>query len=236
MSSSTSYDLIQACQRLGCPACRVEQNAVERYISSIFYESVNDIQVRERLRASMGFCREHSQMAVDKKLGNALGFAIIYHDVINNTLKQLGRRDIVPPNTRRWSALRKRIPEQVGETVQKALYALTPQKHCIACQQRDRTLHLIISSLIENLHDAEMISALQTSDGLCIPHLKKTFEAVSGLGTCDLLLSIHREKLESLRGELAEFIRKNDYRFKDEGMGAEGDSWRRAIGKVIGII
>jgi hypothetical protein len=213
----------------------VEQGAVERYISSLLYESVNDIQVRERLRASMGFCREHARLAVEKNLGNALGFAIIYQDVINNTLKQLGN-DIVPPNTRRWSTLLKRIPEQVSETVQKVLYVLTPQKHCMVCQQRDRTLHVIISSLIENLHDAEMINALQASDGLCIHHLKKTFESVSDLGTCDLLLSIHREKLESLRGELAEYIRKNDYRFKDEGIGAEGDSWRRAIGKVIGII
>ena len=46
--------------------------------------------------------------------------------------------------------------------------------------------------------------------------------------------SIHRKKLEGLREELTEFIRKNDYRFKDEVMGAEGDSWRRAIVRLIG--
>jgi Family of unknown function (DUF6062) len=232
--SSTSYDLLQACRQPGCPVCRVEQSAVERYINSLLYESVNDIQVRERLRASMGFCREHAQMAVDKKLGSALGFAIIYQDVINNILRQL-RSDVETPSTRRWSTLLKRIPEQVSATVQKVLYALTPQKHCIACQQRDRTLHLIISSLIENLHEPEMIEALQTSEGLCIPHLKKAFESVSDPQECDLLLSVHREKLEVLRGELAEFVRKNDYRFKDEGMGTEGDSWRRAIAKMIGL-
>jgi len=233
--SSTAYDLLQACQKPGCPVCRVEQGAVERYISNLFYESVNDIQIRERLRASLGFCREHARLAVDKNLGNALGFAIIYQDVINNTLKQLGS-DIVPPTTRRWSTVLKRIPEQVSETVQRVLYALTPQKHCIACQQRERTLHLIIASLMESLHEPEMRVALQTSDGLCILHLKKTFEAVNDPDVCDLLLSIHREKLESLRGELAEFIRKNDYRFKDEGISAEGDSWRRAISKVTGNI
>jgi len=48
------------------------------------------------------------------------------------------------------------------------------------------------------------------------------------------LRSIHREKLESLHRELAEFIRKNDYRFKDEGFGTESDSWKRAVHKLTG--
>ena len=233
MPSSTAYDLLQACHKPGCPACRVEQGAVERYISNLFYESVNDIQIRERLRSSLGFCREHARLAVDNNLGNALGFAIIYQDVINNILKQL-KSDAELPHTRRWSTLLQRVPEQIGEIVQRVLYALTPQKHCVACQQRERTLHLIISSLMESLQEPEMREALRTSDGLCIPHLKKAFEAVTDPDVCDVLLSIQREKLESLRAELAEFIRKNDYRFTEEGIGAEGDSWRRAIGRLTG--
>jgi len=233
MPSSTSYDLIQACRQPGCPVCRLEQRAVERYIDSLFYESVNDIQVRERLRASLGFCHEHAWLAVDKKLGNALGFAIIYHDVINNVLRQL-ESESPPPVTQRWANMLKQVPEQVSALVKKALYAFTPQKHCIACQQKDKTLHLIISAFVEDLNQLETMEALRSSDGLCLPHLKKVFETVSDPAVYSSLLSIHREKLESLRGELAEFIRKNDYRFKDEGFGAEGDSWQRAVGKVIG--
>jgi len=233
MTSSTAYDLIQACRQPGCPVCRVEQSVVERYLDNLFYESVNDIQLRERLRASMGFCREHAWLAVDKRLGSALGFAIIYHDVINNTLRQL-ESDVTPPITKHWSALLKQIPEQASGTVQRVIYALTPQKHCVVCHQRDKALHIIISSLVESLNEPEMTSALQSSDRLCMPHLKKAFESVRDLEACNLLLLIHREKLENLRSELAEFIRKNDYRFKNEGFGAEGDSWRRAIGTIIG--
>lgn len=233
MASSTAYDLIQACKKPGCPICQVEQAAVERYLDNLFYESVNDVQLREKLRTSMGFCREHAWLAVDKRLGNALGFAIIYHDVINNTLKQL-EDDATPSASKRWSTLLQQIPEQVSAIIQKVHYALTPHKHCVVCLQRDKTLHTITSSFIESLNEPEMTSALRSSDGLCLPHLKKVFESVRDLETCNLLLSIHREKLESLRGELAEFIRKNDYRFKDEGFGAESDSWRRAVSKVTG--
>ncbi len=39
---------------------------------------------------------------------------------------------------------------------------------------------------------------------------------------------------QALRDELAEFIRKQDYRFRDEGLGAEGDAWIRAIAQVSG--
>jgi len=233
MPSSTVYDLIQACKQTSCPVCRVEQNAVERYLDNLFYESVNDIQLREKLRGSMGFCREHAWLAVDKRLGSALGFAIIYHDVINNTLRQL-ESDTTPSTSKRWTNLLQQIPEQVSAMIQKTIYALTPHKHCIVCLQRDKTLHTIASSLAESLSEPEVKSALQSSDGLCLPHLKKTFEFVRDMETSNLLLSLHRKKLESLSSELAEFIRKNDYRFKDEGFGAEGDSWKRAVEKVIG--
>lgn len=233
MPTSTVYDFINACREPGCPVCRLESHTVERYIDRLFYESVNDIETRERLRASLGFCREHAQLAVDKKLGNALGFAIIYQDVINNVLREL-QSNYQPPATRRWSSLLKQIPEQVGTTVKRVLYALTPQKHCLACQQRDKSLHIILTSLVENLEDTETIAALKSSAGLCLPHLKKTFEMVRDPAAIDLLLNVHREKLESLRDELTEFIRKNDYRFKDEKFGTEGDAWQRAIAKVVG--
>ena len=50
----------------------------------------------------------------------------------------------------------------------------------------------------------------------------------------ETLITIHREKLETLRDELAEFIRKNDYQIIREGFGAEGDAWLRAIGTIVG--
>jgi hypothetical protein len=48
------------------------------------------------------------------------------------------------------------------------------------------------------------------------------------------LLSIHREKLEKLKTELAEFIRKNDYQAIQKGFGSEGDAWLRSIGMIAG--
>ena len=48
------------------------------------------------------------------------------------------------------------------------------------------------------------------------------------------LLGQQQTRMESLRGELAEFIRKSDYRFRDEIIGGEGDSYKRAADMVKG--
>ena len=228
-----AYKLLEACREPGCPVCRLEQRSVERYLDSQFYESVNNPAWRDRLRASLGFCHEHAWLAVDKRLGDALGFAIIYRDVINGILTRL--EDGVPSRaSRRSMALLRRIPEQVRTIVETMLYALTPQKHCPACQHRDEVTRINISELVKELETPEMAGALQASDGLCVPHLRLALEQVKNVSACETLLAIHREKLESLRAELAEFIRKNDYQFIEEGFGKEGDSWLRAVSMIAG--
>ena len=35
--------------------------------------------------------------------------------------------------------------------------------------------------------------------------------------------------MDALVAELEEFVRKNDYRFRDEPWGGERDAWRRAL-------
>lgn len=42
-------------------------------------------------------------------------------------------------------------------------------------------------------------------------------------------------RAEQLLAELKEFMRKSDYRFTGEPMGAEGDSWTRAVAWVTGV-
>ena len=233
MPTSTTYNLLAACRKPGCPVCRLEQRGVERYLDSQFYESVNNPAWRDRLRASLGFCHEHAWLAVNQRLGDALGFAIIYRDVINGILTRL--EDGVPYRaSRRSMALFRRIPEQVRNIVERMLYALTPQKSCPACQHLDETTRINISMLVKELETPEIVDALQASDGLCMPHLRLALEHVKNVSACEKLLAIHREKLESLKAELTEFIRKNDYQFMAEGFGKEGNAWLRAVGMIVG--
>lgn len=233
MANFTSYKLLDACREQGCPICRLEQQGVERYLDTRFYEDVNAPEWRDRLRASLGFCREHAWLAVDRRLGDALGFTIIYRDVVNNVLNRLNNR--LPARTsRRWTSLLRRVPEEAQKLIEKMLYAFTPRKHCPVCEYRDELTHTILSVFVEELETPPMNDALQASDGLCLPHLRLALEHAKDPSVCEKLLTVHREKLESLRAELAEFIRKSDYQFMEEGFGSEGDAWRRAISMVAG--
>jgi len=91
MTSATAFNLIEACREPGCPVCRLEQRSVQRYLENQFYENVNNPDFRDHLRRSLGFCKEHAWLAANAHLGDALGFALIYRDVIRNTMERLDK-------------------------------------------------------------------------------------------------------------------------------------------------
>jgi hypothetical protein len=230
----TAYKLLDACREPGCPVCRLEQQSVERYLDSQFYENVNSPEWRDQLRASLGFCNEHAWLAVNKRLGDALGFTIIYHDIVNSLLQQWKDDDPSAPARRGRMSLLRQLPEAVQKTIEKMLNAFTPRKRCPACEHRNEMTRMSISALLEELKTPEMVDAFQGSDGLCVPHLRLALEQVREVSAFEALFNIHREKLEGLRAELGEFIRKNDYQLIAEGFGKERDAWLRAIGMVAG--
>jgi hypothetical protein len=230
----TSYKLLEACRESGCPVCRLEQRTVERYIDSQFYENVNSPRWRDQLRASLGFCHEHAWLAVDKRLGDALGFSIIYHDIISGIVRQLDGEALPSRFQRRRNTRLGRLPEAARRMVEEIMAAVTPRTRCPACEHRDQVTRTNLASLVEELHHAEVADALAASEGLCLPHLVLALDHVRDDAAAEKLLATQRAKLETLKGELAEFIRKNDYQVMGEGFGSEGNAWLRAIAVVTG--
>ena len=207
---------------------------MERYLDNQFYENVNSPKWRDQLRVSLGFCHEHAWLGVDQRLGDALGYSIIYRDLLNSVLRHWTGNSGSAPTSARRPALRRQLPESAQNLMAKVRQALIPRKRCPVCEQREHTARTYISVLLEQLGTPEMISALQASEGLCLPHLHLALERAKDGPASEQLLDIHRTKLESLRAELEEFIRKNDYQAAHEGIGREGDAWLRAIGMVVG--
>jgi hypothetical protein len=130
--------------------------------------------------------------------------------------------------------LLRQIPEAARNQIEKALAALTPRKRCPICEHGDETTRSTLTVLLAELNTPEMMNALQASDGLCLHHLRLALEHVKNASAGETLLSIHSEKFESLKMELAEFIRKNDYQAIKEGFGKEGDAWLRALAIIAG--
>jgi len=204
--SATYIALVDACNEPGCPICRVEHDASLRYINDLFYEQATDFNTRERLRASLGFCRQHAHMMVEELQGNALGIAIVYQDVLKVAIHYLEDRQ----------------------------GALAPVRKCPACEQRDLSMMRTLSELSKNIQDEAIITALKKSEGLCLFHLRHTLRHMRLAERQELLITIQREIMTRLRTDLSEFIRKNDYRFSKESFGPERDSWKRAVSMVSG--
>lgn len=226
------YAILEACNQPGCPVCRMVEHSNERYLDNLLYENVNDGELRNHLRHSLGFCNRHAWQLLE--FGDVLGISIIYHDILGNVLKNLPE-GALPDQEAGWlPSLLNKVPRSLASKQEIAVQALKPDARCPACEQEDRTVEIILSELTSALQNEELSAALSNSTGLCLPHLCQAFQHTRETGSFNQLLSISRNKIEGLHQELAEFIRKSDYRFRQEGLGSERDSGRRAIRIAVG--
>jgi hypothetical protein len=99
---------------------------------------------------------------------------------------------------------------------------------------REQAEMLYLGVLLEHIRESEAAAAFRGSAGLCLVHLDRGAEMARNKAALNCLLKLERELLRALDADLSEFARKHDYRFRGEKVGAEGDSWIRAIGLVAG--
>lgn len=218
--------LVEVCGKPGCPVCTLTRDEMDRYFDHMLYESVNDEELRARLRASWGFCNRHAHSFV-KVIGGSVGIAVIYQDVLTNLLRALDGAQWQDGGWRRQ-----------GSGARSLVDKLKPRHPCVGCVHQRETERAYARALVKYLGDEraapELAAAFAGSDGLCWRHLRMALACVRRPGTFETLVNVQQAAWERLRAELAEFIRKNDYRFRDEAMGPEGDSWMRAIRRVAG--
>ncbi len=223
---ATYVDLVAALAKPGCPICRIVGQAVHRYLDGLLYENVNDVGVRARLRAAHGFCHSHAWEAAALK--DAFGMAIIYRDVVSTLSEELDKGVRTPRLP--TSGLLRREPRP-GQFLARRLAARRP---CPACSVQDEVTDATLGALVRNVNDPQMEEAFSSSSGLCLPHLRRALTLAEDGAAVETLVRVQRAALARLEGELAEFIRKHDYRFAAEEWGPERDSWRRAIAMMSG--
>jgi hypothetical protein len=215
----------------GCPLCRLRREAVHRYLDSLLYESVNDVGLRQTLLRSRGFCAEHAWALV--RLGDSLGTAIIYQDQVAEAIRDVQQAARAVSALRRRGLWRADGPRD-GTPAAVLRGRRTPAAPCPACQVADEATARYLSSLVAHLDDPEVRRAIERSAFLCLPHLTGALEAARTPDEARAMLEITEAKLTDLRAELAELIRKRDYRFAHEPHGEEQTSWLRAVGHLVG--
>ncbi len=219
MLENKSYaDLLEACAQPGCPVCQLSIRSVRRYLDGILYEGVNDPGIRRAMRKANGLCNEHGWWLLEG-LRNNLGVAILHQDILLHLAEAL-------------ETTSRRQPQRGSQ--RDLVNCLSTSAECPACAQRRTMEEIVIQSLVEHLDDDELQTALVNAGGLCLLHLRCALERANEPQRSNCLVQVQLRCWSHLTANLSEFIRKHDYRFRDEPFGAEADSARRAIAAVCG--
>jgi hypothetical protein len=216
--SSRAYELLQAFDQPGCPICRLTADSVHHYLEALMYEYVNEVPTHLAVRAARGFCPSHAWHIQDQINASALGIAILYEGLVRNMLNDMG--EVTPESGRRQ--------------ITQAANALKSRGPCPACEHRATVEDHLLRNLLDHLDQNEFVEGFRRSAGLCLPHLRLTLEHPAPPAAKALLIASQQQIWWQLQRDLAEFVRKNDYRTIREAMGDEGTSPRRAIEQMSG--
>jgi len=104
---------------------------------------------------------------------------------------------------------------------------------CEACNFLRETEARYVDALAGALVWPETRKAFEASRGLCVPHMRRLLRRARRPVETAVRMACAAH-LEPLTAELAEIIRKNDYRFRHEEWGPEADAWKRALERWSG--
>ncbi|NWF54903.1 MAG: hypothetical protein HXY45_08940 [Syntrophaceae bacterium] len=224
------FDLRDALSQPGCPVCSLAERNSFRFLDALLYERVNDVGTRDGLRKSLGFCNWHAWKCLE--VPNApLGLGIIHHDLLGEILHRLSRLRVplpIPSFSFRRIWGRRKAKRPLLDRL------LTPSDSCPACRSVRFFEQMYLEILLDYIDEEDFGGHFSRSAGVCFPHLTIAIGKYPGHRNLELLIKSQKKKWESLRAELAEFIRKNDYKYSHEPRGAESDSWKRSLEMLAG--
>jgi hypothetical protein len=204
----------EALAQPGCPVCRLAVRSVGRWLASVAYDQVNDVDLRNELRAARGFCNAHAHRWL-AEVHSVLGTAIVYADLLKTSLRELDG-----DNGQRGGLWRAILGTQAADVA-----------NCPACRAQTEAEERFLSALLAiSAADARAVNG---SEGVCLKHVRAALR--HGGPGAERLLEQTRSAIERLLADLGEVIRKEDYRFRDEPRtDAERTAPSRAIARAAG--
>jgi len=222
--TSSDHLLLEALDQPGCPLCRLAAQTVQRSLEALAYEQVTDVETQLAFRAALGLCALHAGQWLEQG-GSGQGLAILYRAALADAEGRLGREAGAGSG---WLGL--------GRRGAGAETRLRPGDPCLACRARDDATSRNSRALLERLSQPEVAAAYADSVGLCLAHLNLALRLAGTRrrAAAHALIEQQRRRLAALDTELAEFVRKHDYRFQREPFGPERDAPQRVVAAFVG--
>lgn len=228
--------LYQACEREGCPVCLVTLARMERVMDFWQYEWVSEMENRQILIHSKGFCARHTwQLTQLTSLPTPFALAMVYRSIFPDLLAEV-QRDLAQINPGRkagrarfWHGLWRRRRGR-SEYAEEALFF----RACPFCQRQAEIERDLIQELLTMLSFEEFQTKLNGATGFCLIHFTRATREAEDDAQRTALLECQRACLQRNMAELEELVRKHDYRFLQEPRGDEMTAWRRAAELLVG--
>jgi hypothetical protein len=155
----TFFKLWDAFEQKECPICYLCRKARNLFLSSLWYEHVNDVGLRNQLHRSVGFCPDATNASV--AMGDDLGMSIIYRSLSEDIAGRLHTHESVMPMERCP------VAEHVAAMNRNYVQALVA--HYVAQDLQDQH-EKSFGLCLQHIH--EVLAALPTSE------LRKTFSKI----------------------------------------------------------
>jgi hypothetical protein len=228
------FDILEILSQGRCPGCELTRQKAMHYIDHALYGLVTDPRAQNKFADTGGYCRRHGEMLLKIPWGSALGVAILYNRLVEDAV------EVLKEGVGETTAGDKRGGASAGlfsGRGRSKRLSRDAAVECLACAVERETEQGVVHTLIDTLKtgDEKMFAAVDGKEGFCLYHLDL---ALANPLPEKVGIALRRHGLrraERLLAELKEFMRKSDYRFAKEPMGAEGDSWMRAVAWVTGV-
>lgn len=212
-----------------CALCAMRHAAEERAIGFILSPSYMETDVRDQTN-ELGFCPTHLQKLYARQ--NALGLALMLQSYLSHQRQNIEAAVGARPICRRANkegavaACRRRVTDS-----------------CYLCTQVDTTMERCLEAFFFLFKkEASFADTLWNSRGFCLEHFLLLYERsqdfLSGRSLQDFqaqLYELEQKNLDRMKKELDWFIRKFDYRFRDESWKNSKDALPRSMLKCRGL-
>lgn len=224
------YGLVETFPAMGCAVCNLLLRDADRFLDSLLYEYVNDPDSHRTFRARRGLCNEHA-WHLTRYTGHSLSIAVLYHAAVDEVLTIMAEEAV--ESVALSASMRRRAGN--GPFGMSALAdRLESAGPCAACRLLADAEVRYLRTFGQYISDSRLEDAYRVSDGLCLPHFRLLLRQALPVENLRKIITIQRAIWAQLKTDLAEFRSKTNVNRRDETMGAEGDSWRRAIGRMAG--
>ena len=219
-----------------CPFCTLGQKLEKEVLDYVMGPSYMEEDVREQTDL-MGFCKEHYRQML--AAGNRLGVVIMLKTHIKKINDDM--KDILKREEERCEG-RKKLFSKNDEPSPFCEYENKLSESCYACNRIEGRMTSYFDTFFHLWKTEDEFRAKITGGkGFCMEHFarllaesEKKLNAAARKQLIDALIPIQQQSFKRLEDEVEWFIKKFDYRFKDEPWKTSKDAAERGILKVSG--